>query len=101
MTFVSVLLFTRGRSCVLVAQSCSTLCDPTDYSLPGSSLHGILQAGILEWVAIPFSKGQGRVIFILASYRISSFPIIMATLLPFPWVKFEVFLTTTKLTVKD
>ena len=38
-----------------VAQSCLTLSDPMDYSLPGSSVHGIFQAGILEWVAIPFS----------------------------------------------
>ena len=35
-----------------VAQSCLTLGDPKDYSLPGSSLHGILQARVLEWVAI-------------------------------------------------
>ena len=35
-----------------VAQSCPTLCDPMDYSLPGSSIHGIFQARILEWVAI-------------------------------------------------
>ena len=41
---------------VLVAQSCLTLCDPMDCSLPGSSVHGILQARILEWVAIPFSR---------------------------------------------
>ena len=41
---------------VLVAQSCLTLCDPMDYSLPDSSAHGILQARILQWVAIPFSK---------------------------------------------
>ena len=39
-----------------VAQSCSTLRDPMDYSLPGSSVHGILQARILEWVAISFSR---------------------------------------------
>ena len=39
-----------------VAQSCWTLCDPMDCSLPGSSLHGILQARILEWVAISFSR---------------------------------------------
>ena len=44
--------------CVLVAQSCPTLCDPLDCSPPGSSVHGILQARILEWVAIPFSKGN-------------------------------------------
>ena len=35
-----------------VAQSCPTLCDPMDCSLPGSSVHGIFQAGVLEWVAI-------------------------------------------------
>ena len=38
-----------------VAQSCPTLCDPMDHSLPGSSIHGILQARVLEWVAIAFS----------------------------------------------
>ena len=41
-----------------LTQSCPTLCDPTDYSLPGSSVHGILQARILEWVAISFSRGS-------------------------------------------
>ena len=40
----------------LFAQSCLTLCDPMDCSLPGSSVHGILQARILEWVAVSFSK---------------------------------------------
>ena len=39
-----------------VAQSCLTLCDTVDCSLPGSSVHGILQARILEWVAISFSR---------------------------------------------
>ena len=41
----------------LVAQLCPVLRDPMDCSPPGSSVHGILQARILEWVAIPFSKG--------------------------------------------
>ena len=41
--------------CVLVAQSCSILCDPMDCSSPASSVHGIPQARILEWVAISFS----------------------------------------------
>ena len=41
---------------VLVAQLCLTLCDPMDCSPPGSSVHGISQARILEWVAISFSK---------------------------------------------
>ena len=44
--------------CVLVAQSCPTLRDPMDCSLLGSSVHGILQARLLGWVAIPFSKGS-------------------------------------------
>ena len=43
---------------VVVTQSCLTLCDPMDWSLLGSSVHGILQARILEWVAIPFSRGS-------------------------------------------
>ena len=41
-----------------VAQSCPTVCDPVDCRPPGSSVHGILQAGILEWVAISFSRGS-------------------------------------------
>ena len=41
-----------------LAQSCPTLCDPMDCSPPGSSIHGILQARILEWVAISFSRGS-------------------------------------------
>ena len=41
---------------ILVAQSCPTLYDPMDCSLPGSSAHGILQARILECVAMPFSR---------------------------------------------
>ena len=43
---------------MLVAQSCQTLCDPMDYSLPGSSVHGIHMARILEWVTIPFSRAS-------------------------------------------
>ena len=38
--------------------SCLTLCDPTDYSPSGSSVHGILQARILQWVAVPSSRGS-------------------------------------------
>ena len=45
---------------VKVTQLCSTLCDLMDHSLPGSSVHGILQARILEWVAIPFSSRSSR-----------------------------------------
>ena len=41
-----------------VAQSYPTLCDPMDCSLPGSSVHGIFQARVLEWVAIAFSAAR-------------------------------------------
>ena len=44
----------------LVAQSCLTLCDPVDCSLPGSSVHGILQARIVEWVDMPSSRGSSQ-----------------------------------------
>ena len=44
----------------LVAQPCPTLCHPLDCSLPGSSVHGILQARILEWVAMPSSGGSSQ-----------------------------------------
>ena len=47
-----------GLYCVLVAQWCPTLCNPRDYSQLGSSVHGILQARILQWVAMPFSRGS-------------------------------------------
>ena len=43
-----------------VAQSCPTLCDPMDYSLPGSSIYGIFQARLLVWVAISFSRRSSR-----------------------------------------
>ena len=45
---------------MLVAQSRPILCDPVDCSQPGSSVHGILQARILEWVAFPFSRGSSQ-----------------------------------------
>ena len=50
-------LLIQGSSEILVevTRSCMTLCDPMDCSLPGSSVHGILQARILEWTASPFS----------------------------------------------
>ena len=40
----------------LVAKLCLTVCDPMDYSPPGTSVHGISQATVLEWVAISFSR---------------------------------------------
>ena len=46
----------RAKSC----QLCPTLCNPMDCSPPGSSVHGILQARILEWVAMPSSRGSSQ-----------------------------------------
>ena len=56
---------TQGKSsiitgCVLIRFSRVQVCDPVDYSLPGSSVHGILQARILEWVAMPSSRGSSQ-----------------------------------------
>ena len=45
---------------LLVAQSCLIQYDPMDCSLPDSSVHEIIQARILEWVAIPFSRGSSQ-----------------------------------------
>ena len=50
----------RGGRGVKVAQSCPTLWDPMDCCLPHSSVHGISQAGVLEWVAISFSRGSSQ-----------------------------------------
>ena len=50
---------TKNRMC-LVAQSCPTLCDPMDSSPPGSSVYGIIQARILEWVAMPSSRESSQ-----------------------------------------
>ena len=57
-----VLVFPQFQKPVLylVAQLFPTLCDPTDCSPPGSSVHGILQARILEWVAMPSSRGSSQ-----------------------------------------
>ena len=64
---------------VLVTQSCPTLCNLVDYSPPGSSVHGILQARILEWVAVPFSlvsphTCQHFILFVLLTLAILGLP---------------------------
>ena len=46
--------------CVLVSQSHPALCNPTDRSWPGSSVHGILQTRVLEWVAMSFSRESSQ-----------------------------------------
>ena len=61
----SALACTHASSCPAAAaakalQSCPALCDPMDCSPPGSSIHGILQSRILEWVAMPSSRGSSQ-----------------------------------------
>ena len=56
-TFTSEKLKINLKGACLVTQSCLILCDSMDCTIPGSSVHGISQARILEWVAIPFSRG--------------------------------------------
>ena len=57
-TLIRLLVPPPGTPESEIAQSCLTLWDPTDCSLPGSSIHGIFQARVLEWVTIPFSRGS-------------------------------------------
>ena len=54
------ILYSLNHACLpaKLLQSCLTLCNPMDYSPPGSSVQGILQARILEWVAVPFSMSE-------------------------------------------
>ena len=63
--FNSYWILIYGYGCVYmwsvnVTQSCLTLCDPMNYSLPGPTVHEILQTRIIEWVAIPFSRGSSQ-----------------------------------------
>ena len=59
-TYINTHVCVCAFLCVLIAQSFPTLCDPMGSSLPGTSVYGILQARILEWVAIPFSRGSSQ-----------------------------------------
>ena len=58
--FLFLCVLIKGTIAAKSLQSCPTLCDPMDCSLPGFSVHGILQARTLKWVAISFSKGTIR-----------------------------------------
>ena len=59
-TLTCIVLVWHGIKESEVPQLCLTLCDPMDCSLPGSSVRGILQARVLEWVAISFSRGSSQ-----------------------------------------
>ena len=50
--------FHSGKGCYVRAQSCPTVCNPMDCSPSGSSVHGMFQASILEWVAVSSSRGS-------------------------------------------
>ena len=71
-------------------QSCLTLCDAMDCSLPGSSVHGILQARILEWVSMPSSRGsswprdQTQISYVYLHWQVGSLPLVKPILLGSP-----------------
>ena len=56
--YISIHLLLHACMCTQSLQSCQTLCNTIDCSPPGFSVHGILQARILEWITIPFSRGS-------------------------------------------
>ena len=56
--YLQIIFLHAWSSCCSVAKLCLTLCNPRDYSLPGSSVHEISQARMLGWVAISFSRGS-------------------------------------------
>ena len=56
----SITALLTGYMCAKLLQLCPTLCNPMDYSLPGSSVHGILQARIMEWDAMPSSRESSQ-----------------------------------------
>ena len=57
---ITVYIIMKLKSESQVAQLYLTLCDPMEYSLPCSSVHGIFQARVLEWVAVSFSRGSSQ-----------------------------------------
>ena len=65
------------RCCYSVTKSCLTLCDPMDCGLPGSSVHGISQTRILEWVATSFSRGSSnpRIKPLSSAWQVDSLPL--------------------------
>ena len=78
--FIFIIIIQVNTVCVcLVAQSCLTLCDSLDCSLPGSSVHGVFQARILEWIALPFpgdlsNPGMEPVSLGIPALQADSFP---------------------------
>ena len=71
---------------VLVTQSCLTLCDPMDCSLPGSFAHGVLQARRLEWVAIAFSGVVGRKCKLIPGLCVNSIQYVSLPVSEYKWL---------------
>ena len=84
-----------------VAQSCLTLSDPMDYSLPGSSIHGIFQARVLEWGVIAFSKKGKRAPFSLALPLSLCFPKVTGPCGLYPARTLPVFFTYSEVQQKN
>ena len=87
-------VFCLFNECMLSCFSCVWLCNPMDRSLAGSSVHGILQARILEWVAMPSSKGsfwprdQTQVSFMSCTGTgVLSCPVVCGIFVPWPGIK--------------
>ena len=76
-----------------VAQSCPTLSDPMDCSLPGSSVHGIFQARVLEWVAIAFSRMNRTELKIrnLFSLESDSIELILVAVFQMPFIFYDFY----------
>ena len=78
---MGLLLRNNVYMCAKSLQSCSILCNPMDYSPPGSSVHGIVQASILEWVVISSSRGssqpkdQTHISYIYLHWQVGSLPL--------------------------
>ena len=88
MHFNSKAVSTVSLPPLLCAPSCSALCDPVGYSPPGSSVHGILQARRLEWVAICYFKGSSR--HRDRTYVSLASPALALMVIPFKYSKAEV-----------
>ena len=96
LTMVSVFIpwITNEIACAvfLVAQLCPTLCDPMDCSPPGSSVHGILQARILEWAAVSRGSSRSRDRTQVSHVAGGFFTIWTTMEAPWDWIPFHMFM---------
>ena len=76
MIWVKPLSVPKSTCCVILLQACLTLCNTMDCSLPGSSVHGILQARILEWVTTTSTRGSKLCLLCLLHWQVGSLPLV-------------------------